>query len=126
MIYAPAVVARSIKNVMEPNFDQPKTPEPSSLLEREGMKEFIESRKIAPEDFHLIEKIASISRNSLINNFHNLFNLSHEGSGPYIKELIRSAKDSGESGMYEAALEFFEKYGWATSYNLIRVLESNR
>lgn len=126
MILAPVVAVRNIRSVMEPNFDQPKTPETSSLLEREGMKEFIERRNVTPEDFHLIEKIAALPRNSLIINFHNLFNLSHEGSGHSIKELIQSAKNPEEAGMYEAALGFFEKYGWMASYDLIRVLESNK
>ncbi|TSC81635.1 MAG: hypothetical protein G01um101420_949 [Parcubacteria group bacterium Gr01-1014_20] len=109
---------------MEHNHDQPKAQENTPLFEREDVRSFITNRKIASEDFRLIEKIASLPRDVIVRNFHNLFNLSKEQSASEIKYLIQSAASVEEKEGYETMLEFHDKYGWMVSWHLVRTLES--
>jgi hypothetical protein len=93
------------------------------IINRSEIQEFIEFRKIKPEDFHLIEKLAAFPKDLIIAELHNLFNLSRDNSGKELEVLIKISKDENKKKLYEAALEFYSKYDWATAYNLIRLLE---
>lgn len=114
--------------------EEPKEP---SVLEERGFQDFVEFRKISPEDFETIEKLSHHPKESLILELHNLFNLSHERSEQYLEsrieqleELIKETKNEYEKSSFEekkALLESFlkitEKYGWEASFHLERLLE---
>src|SRR3989344_6968434 len=98
----------------------------SEKMNSERMQEFIRNRAIKPEDFHLIEKLLAFSKQLIILNLHNLFNLSKERSGVELGLAIQSterANDQAGAELYKLMLEFHNKYGWPAGWNLVRVLE---
>jgi hypothetical protein len=101
---------------------QEKAPE-SSILEKDHIQEFITDRKIQPEDFHLIEKLAAFPKDLLIRELHNMFNSYKERSGRELKMCIEHAHSDEVRSLLETALTFYEKYDWAASWALIRNLE---
>src|SRR3989344_5929653 len=95
-------------------------------MNSERMQEFIRNRAIKPEDFHLIEKLLTFSKQLIILSLHNLFNLSKERSGAELGRAIRSAERSNDqvgAELYKLMLAFYNKYGWPAGWNLTRVLE---
>lgn len=102
--------------------DAPKT-ESASVLENQKVKDFIESREIRPEDFHLIEKMASFPKSVITLGLHNVFNTYHEESGRRLEAFAENAGTSEQKSLYDTALEFYSKYDWAVSWNLVRILE---
>lgn len=97
--------------------------ESPSVLQQESIKKFIEFRGVRPEDFYLIEGLAQFPKNLLIAELHNLFNMGKEGSAREIENLIVNSKDDEKKAMLKMALEFYNKYDWMTSLNLVRTLE---
>ena len=93
----------------------------SELLNRPEIQEFIANRKIKAEDLHLIEKIASFGRRLIAEELHNAFNMPRERSGQQLERLINHTKDETKVELYKAALEFYNKYNWSVSWNLVRV-----
>lgn len=93
------------------------------ILQRESVKKFIEFRGVKPEDFYLIEELARFPKNLLIAELHNLFNMGKEGSARELENLIENSKDNEKKAMLKIALEFYNKYDWMTSLNLVRTLE---
>ncbi len=107
-----------------------------SVLENPRVKKFLEQRDINPSHFFIVEQLAEFSKNLLIEELHNLFNLSHEGSGQSLERRIAQIDKALEEGkkdivydfetrrnMLELTLNFYEEYGWIASYALVRVLE---
>lgn len=107
-----------------------------SIIERKEMQKFIKNREIKPEDFYLIEKLAAFPVNMIILELHNFFNMSRENSKEELRRTIERSRDRDSSGeklsiyrgasrteLLETALKFCEKYDWAVSWNLVRVLE---
>jgi hypothetical protein len=116
--------ARSTRNAVENKFEQPAITENIlSVLETDEVKKFVVSRSINSEDFNLIEELATFPKDMRIVGLHNLFNMSKENSGVDLENSIRNASDDKNKEMYSIALEFFNKYGWMTSLNLVRILE---
>ena len=109
---------------IENNVEQPK--KERDILSKERIREFIENRGIQTEDFCLIEKLASFPKNELIVGLHNMFNTHKERSGIELEGVIKFYKIRNEddrAALYETALEFYKKYDWPASWNLVRVLE---
>ena len=94
-----------------------------SVLEHQKMLDFIGTRKIKPEDYGLILRLAAFDKNTLIESLHNMFNLNKDGSGDALKHSIAVAQTPEKKELYQAALDFYNAYGWHASYNLVRVLE---
>lgn len=92
-------------------------------LKKVEVQEFIERRKIQVEDLGLIEKLASFPKNLLIEELHNVFNMYKDRSGSELEHLIKTTRDETGVELYKVALEFYNKYGWSSSYDLVRVLE---
>lgn len=100
--------------------------EPKNKLEEKFheklLQDFIVDSEIDPEDFHLIKTLLGFPQTRLI-EFYNVFNVHKDKSGDELKRWIRySADDPHIATMYEAALEFYSKYGWIKSHNLVRTL----
>jgi hypothetical protein len=93
------------------------------IIGQKKFKDFIEFRKIKDEDFPLIEKMTTFPKELIIMELHNLFNMNHERSGEELERFIKNTTDEEKKDLYQSALNFYNKYGWATSYNLVRVLE---
>lgn len=110
---------------MENKFEQPSViKSKESVLERTKIREFIQRRDVRNEDHFLIEKLAEFPRNLIIMELHNLFNMNKEGSGKWLENLIKNSGNEERKAMYTVALEFYNKYDWMTSMDLVRVLES--
>ena len=101
---------------------EPKNELTDKLNKRE-VQEFITKRKIQAGDLHLIEKLTSFPKNLIIAELHNMFNMYRDRSGKELENLIKTSGDQTKKLLYETALEFLAKYGWATSWNLVRILE---
>ena len=109
---------------MENRFEQPENEkERTPLLERDPVKTFVYKRNIATEDLYLIEALAAFPKNLFITEFHNLFNMNKDRSGQVLETLIEISRDEAQIALFKIALEFYRKYDWATSWNLVRVLE---
>ena len=93
------------------------------VLNRPEVIEFIEDRQIKPEDFYLIEQMALFSKNTIIEKLHNFFNLNRERSGAELQKMIVDTKEAKDRDLYVLVNEFYLKYDWAVSWNLVRVLE---
>jgi len=101
---------------------EPKN-ESADKLNIKEVQELIAKREIQAEDLHLIEKLASFPKNLIIAELHNMFNMYKDRSGKELENLIKTSGDQTKKLLYETALEFLAKYGWATSWNLVRILE---
>ena len=95
------------------------------IIDRPELQEFIKDRKIRPEDFHLIEELATFPRDLVITELHNLFNMYHERSGGELERIIKNTEDVSKKSLCEKMLQFYQAYDWATSWNLERLLEKN-
>lgn len=95
----------------------------SSIIELPEFQQFIKNRKISPENFHLIEKLAAFPKDLIILELHNLFNMNHERSGEELEIMIKDAPDDSRKTLYETAFRFYQTYGWSVSWNLVRLLE---
>lgn len=93
------------------------------FFERVPVKIFVEERNIATEDLHLIETLSTFPKNMIIEELHNMFNMNKDRSGTLLEALIKNSHDESKKILYKIALEFFHRYNWATSWNLVRVLE---
>ncbi len=101
---------------------EPKN-ESGDKLKQVEVQEFITRWKIQAEDFHLIEKLASFQKNLLIEYLHNTFNMYKDRAGEQLKSMLKYTRDESKVELLETALEFYNKYGWANSWNLVRILE---
>src|SRR3990167_5559088 len=108
----------------EPNIEGEKEGE-RSVIKREELQEFIKDREIKPEDFYLIEELAFFPKDIIIMDLHNLFNTYHEKSGKELERMIQNESDSQRKKLYKVMKQFYEKYGWETSWHLERLLEKN-
>lgn len=107
-----------------------------SVLEEKDMKRFIERRKISPEDFPLIERLAQFPSDLVIGELHNTFNMLHERAVGDIEERIRILEEQITKGnrphavkskeLLETMLQFARKYDWETCYTLVRIIEERR
>ncbi len=113
-------VVKSLSNYMERPIVESKK---FSALEHQKILDFIEFRKIKPEDYGLILRLAAFDKNTLIESLHNLFNSYHEKSDEELELNINLAQTPEKKELYQVALEFYKVYGWAVSFNLVRVLE---
>lgn len=101
-----------------------KENEPSSVLEREVVKDFIDNRRIKEEDWPLIERLAAFPKSHVIEWFHNWFNDDREKSGESLNAAVNSSfVNPKQKEMCVVWLELYQKYDWAVCYNLVRVLE---
>lgn len=105
------------------NFEQQIVKNNENFTERPEVKDFISDRNINSADFDLIEKMASFPKNIIIKELHNLFSMSKDRSGAELESLIASASDQAKKDLYKLALEFYQKYDWPASWNLVRILE---
>ena len=102
---------------------EPKIEREESVIDRKEIQGFIRDRNIEPEDFGLIEKLASFPKNMIIMELHNLFNMHHERSGEELEMMIQNARDASGKELYETIDQFYQKYDWAVSWHLVRLLE---
>lgn len=93
------------------------------ILDQQEVKDFIKNRDIQPKDFHLIEELSSFSKNMIIVELHNLFNIHHERSGKELERMIENTDDTSKQKLFETMNLFYQKYDWITSWNLVRLLE---
>ena len=92
-------------------------------LDKKKVQKFITQREILAEDFSLIEKLVSFPKDMLITELHNMFNMNRDRSGKELEGLIERSRDPQKTELFKIALEFCNKYGWETSWHLVRVLE---
>lgn len=102
---------------------EPKFERKPSVINQQEIQDFIKDRNIQPEDFHLIEKLAASPKNLIIMELHNMFNMCKDRSGKDLENLIKTSKDENKKELYEVALEFYQKYDWPASWDLVRLLE---
>ena len=100
-----------------------KTGTEGPIINRPEVQDFINNRDIKPEDLHLLEELASFPKNIIIMEFHNFFNTNHERSGQELEMLMHNKRDASGKKLYEIMIRFYQKYNWATSWNLVRLLE---
>ena len=112
-------------------------PKELSVLEEENFKEFIEMRKISPEDFKTIENLSHYPGNFFVLELHNLFSFNKERSEGFlenrIKELEKYIKETqdekekfvlgGKKKFLNSFLEITKKYDWTTSWHLTSIFE---
>lgn len=98
--------------------------QPLGILEKGEVQDFIKNREVKPEDIILIERLASLPKDMVISELHNLFNMYHERSGRELERAVKNSEDASKKELYETVQEFYEKYGWQASWNLIRLLEN--
>ena len=96
------------------------------ILEEPDVKNFIKNAKIQPEDFKIIEKLATFPREFIILYAHNIFNLDREESVAGLKRSIENAKSEDEKNICELFLKMAEKYTWAICHGLVRILEEKK
>lgn len=96
----------------------------SPVILEPKIQDFIEFRKIKPEDFGLIEKLATFPKNLLIIELHNFFGFAREESASQLGNLAQHTKDAEKKELFETTLLFVKKYDWTACSNLIRVLEN--
>jgi hypothetical protein len=101
-------------------FDKPTI---ESLAESKAMQRFIEMRKIRPEDFPLLEKMAHFPKNLIIECLHNHFNMYRERSEKELINALMYEKNEKIKKLYETFLSFLKKYDYSVCHNLIRILE---
>ena len=129
------------KSIEREPIEKPKKEEPKelSILEEEDFKEFIkrEEERITPEDLKIIEELSCYPKKFFVEELHNLFNLSKEGSEDALKrgikhleELIKKPEYEKEKFVFEKTKEFLnlflkitEKFGWEKSHILERHFE---
>jgi hypothetical protein len=100
-----------------PNEKQP------TFIESEQMKDFIQSREISSEDFPIIEELLLVPKSLIISRLHNTFNMLKDRAGEDLKRNITEAESEEERRLCELFLILLDKYGWATCWNLMTVLE---
>lgn len=93
------------------------------ILSDEKMQDFIRDRTIRDEDLYIIERLASFPKNMIIQCLHNVFSIHKERIGEELAVSIKFCADGRKKKLYETALDFYNKYGWAASWDLIRLLE---
>lgn len=117
-----------------------KEKEEKSVLEEDDFKNFIESREIKPEDFHLIEKLSHYPKDLFIMELHNYFGFSRENTVSELERDIRRKKEEiGKAqdekfkailekriGIRSLFLEIAKKYDWTTCMHLERVFERRK
>src|SRR3989338_7608708 len=84
--------------------------EPSVLKEKD-FQDFIEFRKIKPEDFRLIEEMSHFPKDLFI-EFHNFFNLLKEQSLKTLENQLRNSVDGEQKKILGLLFEFAKKYDW--------------
>jgi|GEM_PF-4202505 len=87
------------------------------------LEDFITQRKIQSADIALIDQLASFPKDMIITELHNMFNMFHDRASQELEGLIKTSQDKTKTALYQAALDFYNKYGWQASYSLIRILE---
>lgn len=104
-----------------------------SVLEELDVREFIESRKINPEDFYLLEELAKMSKQLLIMDFHNFFSFGRENSERELEKSLAFMETVKDDPLLEQRkklnrllLEFVRKYDWAVAWNLVTVFERRK
>ncbi|MBI2047521.1 MAG: hypothetical protein HYT27_00110 [Parcubacteria group bacterium] len=102
---------------------EPKNESAQNPLDRKEIRDFIKKRNIRLEDLSLIEALASFPQEMIIMGLHNTFNMHQGRSGEELEFYIQTTKDTDKKKLYEAALNFYNKYGWSTSFSLVRTLE---
>ena len=95
----------------------------SGAAERPELQRFVVDRGIQAEDLPLIDDLASYPENLVVTVLHNVFNVHKDRSGDELEHLMQTAQDADVSALCGTMLAFYKKYGWATSLNLVRVLE---
>lgn len=95
----------------------------SSILDRVELQSFVKDRKIKPEHFPLIEALAAFPKQMIIMELHNMFNMYKDRSAGELDRLLQYERDDEKKRLYETARSFNALYGWAVSWNLVRILE---
>ncbi len=95
------------------------------VIEEPEMKEFIATRNVDPDSFPIIEELAKIDKETLINGMHNFFAYNRE-TAEYMTALKTSAQHASTEEsrrMYELFQTFLEKTDRYTARHLVAVLE---
>lgn len=100
-----------------------------SILDNPGIQRFLQTRKIKPEDFHLIENLANLAKDNtvkemIIGEFHNFFNLAKDNSAKELERGLAAETDGVKINLYNAFLEVVDKYDWMAADHLRAVLEN--
>ena len=94
-----------------------------SMLEEPEIQKFVTKRNIQTEDFPLIEGLGQFPRDIIIEHFHNIFNTHREKSMEALRQYSLHLRDKRMEPAYKVFSVLIERYGWATCYNLVRILE---
>ncbi len=102
-------------------------------MEESDVRRFIESRKIRPEDFYILEELAKISKRALIMDFHNFFTFNKERSGVELERSLTFLKTVKEDSLIDQRIklnrllaDFIGKYDWTIAWNLVSVFERRK
>ena len=103
--------------------------EQSPFFKDRDVQRLIESHKILPEDFGLLQELSRFGDNYFDENFfietlHNWFNLYQERSEKQLEMLMERDDNEKRKKLCGLALKFCRKYGWDASYSMVRVLEN--
>jgi hypothetical protein len=93
------------------------------LISHPEVQEFIELRGVRPDDFYLIEELASFPKNLLIKELHNHFNLYRDRSERELLKMLQNAGDDQRKKLFSTFEQFVQKYDWIVAGHLERVLE---
>ncbi|KKS38208.1 MAG: hypothetical protein A3G49_04780 [Candidatus Sungbacteria bacterium RIFCSPLOWO2_12_FULL_41_11] len=99
--------------------------EQSPFFNDRDVQRLIESHKILPEDFGLIEKLAGFDKNLFIETLHNTFSF-YKNSRRELQTLMENSKNEEQKKLCELSLKFFDKYGMSASMNMVSVLEDRK
>ncbi|GMQ94893.1 MAG: hypothetical protein BMS9Abin13_003 [Patescibacteria group bacterium] len=115
-------------------------PTENLFLKKADCQELIDRRKIAPEDFQIIEDLSHYPTEFFVAELHNFFSSNQEKSAQAIKDRIKQVNETLEkypdatitatASLKEAIpllvlfLEFTEKYGWMAAGHLNSLLEN--
>ncbi len=112
---------------MEKHLFGAENKEPISVIEEPDIREMLERRQIKSEDWPLVEELATMPKNLLIDNFHNWFNDSREKTAREIEIQLNNPEiykmDDAKRRYWEVWLHFAKSYHWTACYNMVRVLE---
>jgi len=105
-----------------------KTPkeenEPESVLGEPEIAGLIAYRGIKPGSLPLIEQLAQVSKNTLINGMHNFFAFNRDAEAlAALKRSAERASTEEQKRMYELFLAFTEQNDSYAARHLVAVLE---
>ena len=113
--------------------DTEKFPIQKEIFGEQDVKEFIQSRKINPEDFYILEELALIPKQLIIADFHNFFSLNRERSQQELERTLTFLETVKDDSLLEQRvmlnrllLDFVRKYNWAIAWNLVAVFERRK